>query len=499
MTNPSNLINVRVGQQNAVKVLTSAGGPIGPTGVQGTRGTQGLQGTQGLTGSTGGNAGRIFYFAKQSSDINGYYKALESPSTSGLSSTTVQLTQVGVPVLIDKFVTEPNSPGVLSIPVGENVITIHTKVNRSLSILSVQYNCIILKCNSDGTGITTITSSLSEQFSSTNLQEFIWNVTTQNAVTVNITDRIIFELYVIGTDTGSIEVDYEDQVQGFIRTSISAGAIGPQGVQGVQGQLNNFQGTNGAQGLQGTQGLQGLQGVQGKLGSQGSQGTQGVQNAQGLQGTQSAQGLQGVQGTQGVQNAQGLQGTQSAQGLQGSQGTQNAQGLQGTQGTQGLQGVQGSGYQGTQGVQNAQGLQGTQGLTGPVAGSNAQVLFNNNNVSAGATNFVYDATNVRVGIGTTTPTTKLAVVGDGYFTGVVTATSFSGSGANLTGINAGVGIATAGGTVGTGATILDFRGSGISTVTVASGIATINITGGTATSGTNLGLVVASTYNMFLP
>jgi hypothetical protein len=61
--------------------------------------------------------------------------------------------------------------------------------------------------------------------------------------------------------------------------------------------------------------------------------------------------------------------------------------------------------------------------------------------------------------------------------GVITASSFSGSGANLTGIIQGVGIATAGGTVGTGATILDFRGSGISTVTVASGIATINIIG----------------------
>jgi len=46
--------------------------------------------------------------------------------------------------------------------------------------------------------------------------------------------------------------------------------------------------------------------------------------------------------------------------------------------------------------------------------------------------------------------------------------------------NPGVGIATAGGTVGTGATILDFRGSGISTITVASGIATINITGGSS-------------------
>ena len=39
-----------------------------------------------------------------------------------------------------------------------------------------------------------------------------------------------------------------------------------------------------------------------------------------------------------------------------------------------------------------------------------------------------------VGIGTTNPTSKLSVVGDGRFTGVVTATSFSGSGTNLTGI-----------------------------------------------------------------
>jgi len=43
----------------------------------------------------------------------------------------------------------------------------------------------------------------------------------------------------------------------------------------------------------------------------------------------------------------------------------------------------------------------------------------------------------------------------------------------------GVGIATAGGTVGTGVTLFDFRGPGISTVTVSSGIGTINITGGT--------------------
>lgn len=56
-------------------------------------------------------------------------------------------------------------------------------------------------------------------------------------------------------------------------------------------------------------------------------------------------------------------------------------------------------------------------------------------------------------------------------TGVITATTFSG-------VISGVGIKTAGGTVGTGATFLDFRGSGISTVTVGSGIATVNISGG---------------------
>jgi hypothetical protein len=46
----------------------------------------------------------------------------------------------------------------------------------------------------------------------------------------------------------------------------------------------------------------------------------------------------------------------------------------------------------------------------------------------------------------------------------------------------GIGIATAGGTVGSGVTLVDFRGAGISTVTVSSGIATINITGGSSSS-----------------
>jgi len=66
--------------------------------------------------------------------------------------------------------------------------------------------------------------------------------------------------------------------------------------------------------------------------------------------------------------------------------------------------------------------------------------------------------------------------------GIITAVSgivtYYGDGSKLTGVISGVGINTAGGNVGYGATLLDFRGAGISTVTVTSGIATINITGG---------------------
>ena len=56
---------------------------------------------------------------------------------------------------------------------------------------------------------------------------------------------------------------------------------------------------------------------------------------------------------------------------------------------------------------------------------------------------------------------------------------YYGDGSNLSGVIAGVGIKTAGGTVGFGVTFLDFRGAGISTITAPfSGISTINITGG---------------------
>ncbi len=72
-------------------------------------------------------------------------------------------------------------------------------------------------------------------------------------------------------------------------------------------------------------------------------------------------------------------------------------------------------------------------------------------------------------------TTNISIVGS------VTAQSFSGDGSNLTGIEAGVGIRTTGGFVGTGYTTLEFRGAGISTILtdpIESKRVIINIEGG---------------------
>ena len=96
-----------------------------------------------------------------------------------------------------------------------------------------------------------------------------------------------------------------------------------------------------------------------------------------------------------------------------------------------------------------------------------------------------------VGIGTTNPTEKLTVVGTsiignltitpvgtGATVGGVGVVTYHGDGSKLTGIISGLGgIGTAGGTVGTGITFLDFRGSGISSVTASAGIATITVSG----------------------
>ena len=127
-------------------------------------------------------------------------------------------------------------------------------------------------------------------------------------------------------------------------------------------------------------------------------------------------------------------------------------------------------------------------------------LFASQNVGIGTTVFVVNPWSVgtgtntyntyftdgSVGIGTNNPTSKLSVVGDGNFTGVVTATSFSGDGSLLTGIIAsgsGVVIQNQGSTVGT-ATTINFSTN--LTASFSGGVATVTATGGGGGGGSSI-------------
>ena len=84
-------------------------------------------------------------------------------------------------------------------------------------------------------------------------------------------------------------------------------------------------------------------------------------------------------------------------------------------------------------------------------------------------------------------------VSDAYVAGVITATAFYGDGSNLDGLpNAGVGLQTAGGFIGQGVTTLDFRGPGISTITISSGIGTLHITGGSGSGSISISTAAPS-------
>jgi hypothetical protein len=116
-------------------------------------------------------------------------------------------------------------------------------------------------------------------------------------------------------------------------------------------------------------------------------------------------------------------------------------------------------------------------------------------------------TNTKVGIGTTTPRSDLHVEGTALITGIttiglvnitptgiitssspgITTITYYGDGSKLSGITGKIGISSSGNLVGTGITLINFTGAGVSSVSADgnSGIATITIasvSGGTVTS-----------------
>ena len=109
------------------------------------------------------------------------------------------------------------------------------------------------------------------------------------------------------------------------------------------------------------------------------------------------------------------------------------------------------------------------------------------NLKIGIVSYTEDETVLEVignvGIGTTNATSKLWVNGDGYFVGVLTATSFFGNGSGLTnliGVGAGIAVKDSGTVVGTAGTI-DF-GDNLTVSAISAGIVTVTGSAGGGSS-----------------
>ncbi len=245
-------------------------------------------------------------------------------------------------------------------------------------------------------------------------------------------------------------------VQGNTGLDGSTGPQGPQGFQGATGAdgPTGDQGLPGNTGVTGADGATGVQGLQGNTGATGADGTTGITGATGIDGGTGAQGIQGITGPTGSDGATGIQGVQGitgpsgadgATGLQGNTGTTGLVGATGDPGATGVQGVPGitgpsgadgamglqgntgaTGLVGETGVQGSTGATGATGVTGTDGALSAWSLTGNSGTTPG-TNFIgtTDAKDFavftsgtekmrvlsggNVGIGTTTPTTKLFV------------------------------------------------------------------------------------------
>jgi hypothetical protein len=123
------------------------------------------------------------------------------------------------------------------------------------------------------------------------------------------------------------------------------------------------------------------------VGPIGSTGATGATGATGIQGTT---GATGTIGSTGATGATGIQGTTGATGTIGSTG---ATGIQGTTGATGIQGTTGAtGIQGTTGATGIQGTTGATGATGPIAGADTQIIFNDAGVANGNAGLTFNKT-----------------------------------------------------------------------------------------------------------
>jgi hypothetical protein len=225
-------------------------GNTGPTGPQGNTGATGATGSQGATGATGpqgiagGNAGRIYYlWAGVTADVVGYKKAVTSPSPNAITSITTAVSGTS-DVFVASFITDVGEPGVGSLPTGiaERLIHAYQTANNGVARLNFQ----LWKRDLAGTE-TLLRNGYSENFSDETKAEIRWTVSYASAFSFLTTDRLVFKVYaarVSGSTHFNVITSYEGEDVSYVKTTISAGSVGPQGATGPTGP----QGVTGATG-----------------------------------------------------------------------------------------------------------------------------------------------------------------------------------------------------------------------------------------------------------
>jgi hypothetical protein len=117
------------------------------------------------------------------------------------------------------------------------------------------------------------------------------------------------------------------------------------------------------------------------------------------------------------------------------------------------------------------------------------------NVSVGGTLTYEDVTNID-SVGVVTARTGIKVLAGGInAVGVVTATSFSGNGSNLSGVVSGIELKQAGSSVGTSLTAINFA-SGATLTTGSAGVSTITIAAGISTTASSPSANTVVTLNL---
>ncbi|MFN0205879.1 MAG: DNRLRE domain-containing protein [Planctomycetota bacterium] len=223
---------------------------------------------------------------------------------------------------------------------------------------------------------------------------------------------------------------HEPALRMSVKPVLTAGATGPMGPQGLTGDTGATGptgpegpiGPTGPQGPIGNTGATGLTGPAGPTGPTGAQGPIGLTGPQGPIGETGATGLTGPAGPTGPTGPQGSTGDTGATGSIGPQGPIGPAGPQGPTGNTGATGPTGpqgpAGNTGATGPEGPAGPKGPIGPQGPIGATGPQGPQGASPFTLNGLNAVYTAGNV--GIGTTTPSSALEVIGTGRFTDTVT-------------------------------------------------------------------------------